>query len=107
MSFFWIVAALGWGCTSAEPSSEKGVGCNGHEELCERPLDQVTLAGTHNSMSNEDEGWLAPNQGFGISRQLQDGIRAMMLDTVDVYQAVLMMITCLTSGEFLIYISLI
>ena len=83
MSYFWIVAALGWGCTSAEPSSEKEVGCNGHEELCERPLDQVTLAGTHNSMSNEDEGWLAPNQGFGISRQLQDGIRAMMLDTVE------------------------
>ena len=83
MLYFWIVAALGWGCTSGGPSPKPGSGCNGHEELCERSLDSVTLAGTHNSMANEDEGWLAPNQPFGISRQLEDGIRAMMLDTVE------------------------
>ena len=83
MLYFWIAAALGWGCTSTESPKEQESGCNGHEELCERPLDGVTLAGTHNSMSNEDEGWLAPNQKFGITRQLEDGVRAMMLDTVD------------------------
>jgi hypothetical protein len=81
--YLWIVAALGWGCTSGKPPKAQESGCNGHPELCERSLDRVTLAGTHNSMSNEDEGWLAPNQGFGIERQLNDGIRAMMLDAVD------------------------
>ena len=54
--------------------------CNGHAELCSRRLDQVTFAGTHNSMSNEDAGWRVPNQHHGLSRQLQDGVRSLMLD---------------------------
>lgn len=57
--------------------------CNGHAALCARPLDQVTFAGTHNSMSAADEGWLGPNQQHGIERQLEDGVRALMLDTVE------------------------
>ncbi len=55
--------------------------CNGHPALCERRLDEITLATTHNAMSNEAEGWLGPNQQFGITRQLEDGVRGMMLDT--------------------------
>ena len=54
--------------------------CNGHPELCERPLNAITLATTHNA-SSESAGWIAPNQGFGITQQLEDGIRGMMLDT--------------------------
>ena len=57
--------------------------CNGHPELCERPLNAITLATTHNAMSSEAAGWIAPNQGFGITQQLEDGIRGMMLDTMD------------------------
>ena len=55
--------------------------CNGHDALCDLPLDQVTFPGTHNSMSNFDAGWSLANQQHGLSRQLEDGIRAMMLDT--------------------------
>ena len=55
--------------------------CNGHLALCDRPLDQVTLPGTHNSMSNADAGWGFPNQQHGLTRQLDDGVRALMLDT--------------------------
>ncbi|MCA9632592.1 MAG: hypothetical protein KC766_33295 [Myxococcales bacterium] len=57
--------------------------CNGHAALCDRPFDQVAFATTHNSMSNADEGWLAPNQEHGLERQLADGIRGMLLDTHD------------------------
>jgi hypothetical protein len=32
-------------------------------------------------MSNDEEGWLIPNQHFGITRQLADGVRGLMLDT--------------------------
>ncbi|NOY27664.1 MAG: hypothetical protein GXP62_17500 [Oligoflexia bacterium] len=32
-------------------------------------------------MSNADAGWLIPNQQHGLSQQLQDGVRALMLDT--------------------------
>lgn len=55
--------------------------CNGHVALCDRRFDEVTFATTHNAMSNADEGWLGPNQQHGITRQLEDGVRAMMLDT--------------------------
>jgi hypothetical protein len=66
-----------------EKSARPEVTCNGHAALCDRPLDAVTLPGTHNSMSNADAGWIAPNQVHGITRQLEDGIRALMLDTLE------------------------
>ncbi|HMT05123.1 MAG TPA: hypothetical protein PKD76_06245 [Solirubrobacterales bacterium] len=55
--------------------------CNGAVELCGRSLDQVVLPGTHNSMSNEEYGWLLPNQHFSIPTQLQKDIRAFLIDT--------------------------
>jgi hypothetical protein len=55
--------------------------CNGSEALCARRFDRVTFPMTHNAMSNADDGWAAPNQNHGIARQLQDGIRGLMLDT--------------------------
>lgn len=55
--------------------------CNGSDALCARRFDQVTFPMTHNAMSNADDGWAAPNQNHGVARQLQDGIRGLMLDT--------------------------
>jgi hypothetical protein len=54
--------------------------CHGSAELCDRPLDRVAIAMTHNAMSAADEGWLGPNQTHGLERQLADGVRGMMLD---------------------------
>ncbi len=68
---------------SRESTGQEAQGCNGHEALCDRPLDEVTLAGTHNSMSNADAEWMAPNQQHGLTRQLEDGVRALMLDTME------------------------
>lgn len=34
-------------------------------------------------MSNRDAGWGAPNQEHGITRQLEDGVRGLMLDVHD------------------------
>jgi hypothetical protein len=55
--------------------------CNGAPELCDRRFDEVAYATTHNAMSNAEEGWLGPNQRYSITSQLDDGIRAQMLDT--------------------------
>jgi hypothetical protein len=56
--------------------------CNGHEELCTRRLNEVTFAGTHNSMSSADErGWYFPGHRGTIRQQLDDGIRALLIDT--------------------------
>ena len=65
----------------ADTQSASETACNGHDALCDRPLSQVTLPGTHNSMSNADAGWLGANQQHGLTRQLEDGVRGMMLDT--------------------------
>ncbi len=55
--------------------------CNGFQELCHRRFDEVVFPATHNAMSSKEKGWKIPNQEFGMKRQLEDGIRAMALDT--------------------------
>ena len=55
--------------------------CNGHAALCDRPLDEVTLASTHNSMSVPLPGWFASLQERPIGDQLEDGIRGLLFDS--------------------------
>jgi hypothetical protein len=55
--------------------------CNGHEALCDRRFDEVVFPATHNAMSSAEDGFLAPNQTHGIKRQLEDGVRALLIDT--------------------------
>ena len=66
------------GTTVAAPA--KGP-CNGHDELCDRPFDQVALATTHNSMSVPLPGWYSAMQERPIGEQLSDGIRGLQIDT--------------------------
>jgi hypothetical protein len=58
--------------------------CNGAAELCARRFDQVAYATTHNAMSARFEPYLysilVSNQCSGVPAQLEDGIRALMLD---------------------------
>jgi hypothetical protein len=55
--------------------------CNGSTALCDRPLDQVVLAGAHNAMSAADyPGWMFPNQEVGMGEQLRHGVRALLFD---------------------------
>ena len=48
--------------------------------LLGRRYDEVSLVMPHNAMSNRAEGWLFPNQNHGLTRQLNDGVRGLMLD---------------------------
>jgi hypothetical protein len=55
--------------------------CNGYPELCDRRLNQVAFATTHNSMSAADiPDWMFPNQERGIREQLKDGVRGFLID---------------------------
>jgi hypothetical protein len=66
---------------AAVPVVGEAGGCNGLRAMCERRLDQVVFAATHNSYAAADEpGWLFASQRFGIARQLRDGIRALLVD---------------------------
>ncbi len=56
--------------------------CNGYPQLCDRRLDEVVFAGTHNSMSAADShGWLIANQDRDLAEQLNDGIRLFKIST--------------------------
>jgi hypothetical protein len=56
--------------------------CNGYAQLCDRRLDEVVFAGTHNSMSAADTpGWLIANQDRDVGEQLNDGIRLFKIST--------------------------
>ena len=54
--------------------------CNGSLDLCDRRYDEVVYPTTHNSMSNAEDGWTEPNQNRNLGHQLDDGVRAFMLD---------------------------
>jgi hypothetical protein len=55
--------------------------CNGAAALCDRRLDEVAFAGTHNAMAAADvAGWMFPHQERGIATQLADGVRALLVD---------------------------
>jgi len=73
------------GCGGGGGASTAGAGgeptCDGSAALCGKRLDQVVFPGTHNSFAAADEpGWHFANQRLAIGRQLDDGIRALLLD---------------------------
>jgi hypothetical protein len=56
--------------------------CNGHAELCDKPLNEVAFAGSHNSMSAARlPGWYFASHDGGIPVQLEAGVRAFLIDT--------------------------
>ncbi|HEV2873994.1 MAG TPA: hypothetical protein VGW14_02500, partial [Thermoleophilaceae bacterium] len=77
-----VVLALVLPGPPSEPlATAAPAGCNGSRALCDRRLDEVVFPATHNSYAAADEpGWFFANQRFGIERQLEDGIRAFLID---------------------------
>lgn len=59
----------------------KPIKCNGYKQLCDRPVNEVVFASTHNSMSISDYGWLWPSHDGTVTDQLNYGIRGFLIDT--------------------------
>jgi hypothetical protein len=58
------------------------VDCNGYSQLCDKPLNEVVFPASHNAMSAAKlPGWYQPNQRNDIRTQLDDGIRAFLIDS--------------------------
>jgi hypothetical protein len=90
----WAVGALGVGgaiaalvvILSSSPSPEEAAAaaevdeCNGHVELCDRPLDEVAFATAHNAMSAASQGFSNPNQQADLIEQLDAGYRGFLID---------------------------
>ena len=68
-------------CGAGEHANATTTSCNGSPALCSRPLNDVIFPGTHNSFAASTEpGWYFANQTYPIARQLEDGIRAFLID---------------------------
>ena len=76
------MSGCGGGASASPGGADEGAGtCDGLAALCGRRLDQVVFPGTHNSYAaSEQPGWHFAPQRYGIGRQLDDGIRALLLD---------------------------
>ncbi|MGH7740566.1 MAG: hypothetical protein ACRENS_00940 [Candidatus Eiseniibacteriota bacterium] len=79
-----VLLGMAWWIIRPETTSEapqEQLACNGSLALCDRRLDQVVFATSHNSMGGADNaGWMFPNQDAGIGKQLEDGVRAFLID---------------------------
>jgi hypothetical protein len=65
--------------SEASPSLDD---CNGDARLCDEPLAEVVLPAAHNAMSGADiPGYLFASQDHAIARQLDDGVRGLLIDT--------------------------
>ncbi len=63
------------------PAATPGT-CNGYAALCDRPLNDVAFAATHNSMASVTiPSWLFGQQDGTIQDQLDYGIRGFLIDT--------------------------
>jgi len=47
----------------------------------DRLYHEVTFLTAHNAFSNEEDGYIQPQQKWGLRKQLENGIRGFMLDT--------------------------
>jgi len=62
-------------------SHQEEMVCNGHAELCDRPVNEVAYATTHNAMSIANYGWMWPSHDGTVSTQLNAGVRGFLIDS--------------------------
>lgn len=59
--------------------------CNGDVTLCSKTYDEVSYLTTHNAFNSAQDGLLFPNQSYNITSQMNDGVRALMIDVYDLF----------------------
>jgi hypothetical protein len=80
VAFGVVVLFLARGGTTA-PAVIRTATCNGHEELCAKRLNEVTLPASHNAMSSSaEEGWYSAAHTLSIRDQLRAGVRGLLID---------------------------
>lgn len=79
----WSILAFLVACGGG-PSEEAPIeACNGHAELCDRPLDEVVFPRDHNAHAAEELGYIvgiSANHFPAIPGQLALGVRAVNMD---------------------------
>lgn len=69
--------------SDSDSDTSPQIPCSGHVELCDVPYDQVVFAATHNSHASTADGFSLANanHSVGVAEQLDDGVRALLMDT--------------------------
>ncbi len=76
-----VLARPGRGVDAVDVQPVPTEGCNGHVDLCDRPYDEVAYVASHNAMSVASlPGWFIPEQFDPIPVQLDQGVRALLID---------------------------
>jgi len=76
-----VVLAQPSGDLDATDVTGAGEVCNGHAELCDRTFDEVAYVASHNAMSvARAPGWFLAEQLDPIAVQLDQGVRALLVD---------------------------
>jgi hypothetical protein len=64
----------------SECASGEGGCCNGLKSNCDRPINEVSFATIHTSMSNAEDMWMGPNNRLPHYGALESGYRGLMVD---------------------------
>lgn len=78
-----LLAACAGGASPDDPNPAGPRACNGAEARCDLRVDEAAFAVTHNAYATAADGYIGPNQTHTLRRQLDDGVRGMMLDIHD------------------------
>ena len=79
---FIIILLFSYGLLSNTPILNAQSNAAG--ELSAKAYNQIAFLTTHNAFNNAEENFTYPNQDYSITRQLVDGVRALMLDVYEV-----------------------
>lgn len=78
-NFFYCFLFLISLCSSSQAIAQ----CNGFTTLCQRRFNEVAYLTTHNAFNCQENNFSLPNQTWGITKQLQDGVRGLMIDVYE------------------------
>ncbi len=73
-----LIVSCAWLAKSAPGT---GLECNGSRELCDRAYNRVVYAAAHNAMATSEDRFLGPAQDPSMTHQLDNGVRALLVDT--------------------------
>ncbi len=62
------------------PPAYAAATCNSSRQLCGRAYNEVSYLTSHNAMASSDQGFVSAQQGLDVVQQLDNGVRALMLD---------------------------
>ncbi|MCB9638176.1 MAG: phosphatidylinositol-specific phospholipase C domain-containing protein [Myxococcales bacterium] len=68
---------------ATSPDQNTSNACVGSPNFCSLRYDQMLFPMAHNAMSTAEEKWELPLQNWSLSKQMQQGVRGLMLDTYE------------------------